>query len=64
MDGFTLDSAAQLLDDQAKIFSYVYNLCGFRGEQSLSEYVEFFLHEPVAWFEGLPGTLKSKASFA
>jgi hypothetical protein len=64
MDGFTLDSAAQLLDDQAKIFSDVYKLYGFRGEQSLSEYVEFFLHEPVAWFEGLPGTLKSKASFA
>lgn len=64
MDGFTLDSAALLLDDQAKIFSDVYKLYGFRGEQSLSEYVEFFLHEPVAWFEGLPGSLKSKASFA
>lgn len=59
-----LGAAALLLGDQSRIFTEVYKLYGFREDQTLSEYAEFFLHEPVAWFEGLPGSLKSKASFA
>jgi hypothetical protein len=60
---FSLGSVAALLDEQARSFSDVYKLYGFREDQSFSEYVDFFLHEPVAWFEGLPASLKSKASF-
>ena len=60
----SLSTAAAFLGDQARIFIDVYKLYGFRDDQTLSEYVEFFLHEPVAWFEGLPGNLKSKAAFA
>jgi hypothetical protein len=60
---FSLGSVAALLDDQARSFSDVYKLYGFREDQAFSEYVDFFLHEPVAWFEGLPASLKSKASF-
>ena len=64
MDVLTLGKAAELLGDQARIFSEVYKLYGFGDTQPLSDYADFFLHEPVAWFEGLPGSLKSKASFA
>jgi len=60
---FSLGSVAALLDEQARSFSDVYKLYGFREDQAFSEYVDFFLHEPVAWFEGLPASLKSKASF-
>jgi len=60
---FSLGSVSALLDDQARSFSDVYKLYGFREDQAFSEYVDFFLHEPVAWFEGLPASLKSKASF-
>jgi len=64
MDTLNLGKAAELLGDQARIFSDVYKLYGFGDTQPLSAYADFFLHEPVAWFEGLPGSLKSKASFA
>jgi len=64
MDTLNLGKAAELLGDQARIFSEVYKLYGFGDTQPLSDYADFFLHEPVAWFEGLPGSLKSKASFA
>jgi hypothetical protein len=64
MNPLALGSAAELLGDQSRIFTEVYKLYGFEENQALSEYVDFFLHEPVAWFEGLPGSLKSKASFA
>jgi len=60
----SLSSVAALLGDQSRSFSDVYKLYGFGDDQAFSEYVEFFLHEPVAWFEGLPSSLKSKASFA
>jgi hypothetical protein len=60
---FSLGAVTGLLDDQARSFSDVYKLYGFRDDQAFSEYVDFFLHEPVAWFEGLPASLKSKASF-
>lgn len=60
----SLSTVAALLGDQSRSFSDVYKLYGFGDEQAFSEYVEFFLHEPVAWFEGLPSSLKSKASFA
>ena len=60
---FSLGSVAALLDEQARSFSDVYKLYGFREDQAFSDYVDFFLHEPVAWFEGLPASLKSKASF-
>jgi len=61
---FSLGTTAALLADQARAFSDVYKLYGFKDDQPLSDYVDFFLHEPVAWFEGLPVSLKSKASFA
>jgi hypothetical protein len=64
MDILNLGKAAELLGDQARNFSEVYKLYGFGDTQPLSDYADFFLHEPVAWFEGLPGSLKSKASFA
>jgi len=59
-----LSAAAALLGDQARVFTDVYKQYAFRDDQPLSEYLEFILHEPVAWFEGLPGTMKSKASIA
>jgi hypothetical protein len=59
-----LSAAAALLGDQARVFTDVYKQYAFRDDQLLSEYLEFILHEPVAWFEGLPGTMKSKASIA
>jgi hypothetical protein len=59
-----LSAAAALLGDQARVFTDVYKQYAFRDDQTLSEYLEFILHEPVAWFEGLPGTMKSKASIA
>jgi hypothetical protein len=59
-----LSAAAALLGDQARVFTDVYKQYAFRDEQPVSEYLEFVLHEPVAWFEGLPGTMKSKASIA
>ena len=59
-----LSAAAALLGDQARVFTDVYKQYAFRDDQPVSEYLEFILHEPVAWFEGLPGTMKSKASIA
>lgn len=59
-----LSEAAALLGDQARVFTDVYKQYAFREDQTLTEYLEFILHEPVAWFEGLPGTMKSKASIA
>jgi len=61
---FALETVSGLLGDQARAFSDVYKLYGFNDNQAFSEYLDFFLHEPVAWFEGLPSSLKSKASFA
>jgi len=60
----SLGTVAGLLEDQARSLSDVYTLYGFKDDHSFSDYVAFFLHEPVAWFEGLPGSFKSKASFA
>jgi len=59
-----LSTAAGLLGDQSRVFTDVYKQYAFRDDQSLNEYLGFILHEPVAWFEGLPGTMKSKASIA
>lgn len=64
MNPLTLGSAAELLGEQSRIFTDVYKMYGFNDTQNLSEYTDFFLHEPVAWFEGLPSSLKSKASYA
>jgi len=59
-----LSTATALLGDQSRVFTDVYKQYAFRDDQSLSDYLGFILHEPVAWFEGLPGTMKSKASIA
>ena len=59
-----LSTAATLLNEQSRVFTDVYKQYAFRDNQLLSEYIEFILHEPVAWFEGLPGTMKSKVSIA
>jgi hypothetical protein len=61
---FSLGTVSSLLGDQARVFSDVYKLYGFKDGDTFSDYVNFFLHEPVAWFEGLPASLKSKVSFA
>jgi hypothetical protein len=52
------------ITDNHRYFSEVYKAFQFTDEQSLKEYLEFVLHEPLEWMRGFPAKLISKTSFS
>jgi hypothetical protein len=52
------------ITDNHRYFAEVYKGFQFTDEQSLKEYLEFILHEPVHWMRGFPAKLLSKTSFS
>jgi hypothetical protein len=50
--------------DNHRYFAEVYKQFQFRDEDTLKDYIEFILHEPVHWMRGFPTKLTSKTSFS
>lgn len=58
-----LGTASALLGQQSRDFSEVYKLYDFKDDASLVSYLDFIVHEPVAWLEGFPSRFITKAAF-
>jgi hypothetical protein len=59
-----LKNAAALLGANERYFTVVYEGFKFKDESTLSDYIDFILHEPVEWIKGFPLKLRTRASFA
>lgn len=58
-----LAEATALLGSHARNFSDVYKLYNYRDDNSLKDYLDFIIHEPIEWIKGFPPKLVSKGSF-
>jgi hypothetical protein len=63
IDGYNL-LVEDGVSDNHRYFSEVYKLFGFRDDQTLKEYFDFILHEPLHWMRGFPSKLLTKTSFS
>ncbi len=52
------------VSDNHRYFAEVYKLYQFRDDQTLKEYLDFIVNEPVLWFRGFPAKLTTKTSFS
>ena len=59
-----LSEATPLLGGQARYFTEVYKLFRYTDDQSLKDYLDFIVHEPVEWLKGFPTKYTSKNSFS
>jgi hypothetical protein len=59
-----LSEATPLLGGQARYFTEVYKLFRYTDDQSLKDYLDFIVHEPVEWLKGFPTKYRSKNSFS
>ena len=59
-----LSEATPLLGGQARYFTEVYKLFRYTDDQSLKDYLDFIVHEPVEWLKGFPAKYTSKNSFS
>ena len=59
-----LSEATPLLGGQARYFTEVYKLFRYTDDQSLKDYLDFIVHEPVEWLKGFPAKYMSKNSFS
>ena len=50
--------------DNHRYFAEVYKQFQFRDDDTLKDYVDFILHEPVHWMRGFPAKLTSKTAFS
>jgi hypothetical protein len=59
-----LSDSVLLLGDQGKYFSDVYKLYEYKDDQTLKDYLDFVIHEPVEWMRGFPSKMITKGSFS
>ena len=59
-----LDAAMALVGDHGRYLSDVYSLYNFQKSHLLKDYLDFILHEPVAWLMGFPTKLSTPSGFA
>lgn len=59
-----LTDASLLLGENSRYFSEVYKNFSFKDEQTLKDYLDFIVHEPVEWLKGFPAKLKTKNTFS
>ena len=59
-----LTHASTLLGENSRYFSELYKSFQFRDEQTLKEYLDFVIHEPVEWLKSFPSKLLTKSSFS
>jgi len=59
-----LGESEGLLGESARYFVYLYEHFQFKETQSLKDYLDFIVHEPVEWLKAFPEKLKTKSSFA
>jgi hypothetical protein len=45
-------------------FKEVYKLYNFKDEDTLKDYCDFVLHEPIEWMRGFPSSWKSASTFS
>lgn len=59
-----LGESEGLLGESARYFVCLYEHFGFNDQQSLKDYLDFIVHEPVEFLKAFPERLKTKSSFA
>ena len=59
-----LGESEGLLGESARYFVCLYEHFQFKETQSLKDYLDFIVHEPVEWLKAFPEKLKTKSSFA
>ena len=59
-----LGESEGLLGESARYFVCLYEHFGFNDQQSLKDYLDFIVHEPVEFLKAFPEQLKTKSSFA
>ena len=59
-----LTQASTLLGENSRYFSELYKSFQFRDEQTLKEYLDFVIHEPVEWLKSFPSKLLTKSTFS
>jgi hypothetical protein len=52
------------VSDNPRYFAEVYKGFQFNDEDSLADYIDFIVHEPVHWMRGFPAKLTTKTSFS
>jgi hypothetical protein len=59
-----LSDAAQLCEANSRAFIDVYKHYNFKDEDTLKDYCDFVIHEPVEWMRGFPAAWKSVGLFS
>lgn len=52
------------VSDSPRYFAEVYKSFQFTDDDSLADYIDFIVHEPVHWMRGFPAKLTTKTSFS
>lgn len=52
------------ISDNHRYFAEVYKAFNYTDEDSLADYVDFIVHEPLHWMQGFPAKLTTKTSFS
>ena len=59
-----LSDAAQLCEANSRAFIEVYKHYNFKDDDTLKDYCDFVIHEPVEWMRGFPAAWKSVGLFS
>lgn len=59
-----LSVATALAGSQARYVSEVYKVFQYKDDQTLRDYLDFVIHEPVEWLKGFPAKLNTKGAFS
>lgn len=59
-----LATATALAGSQARYVSEVYKVFQYKDDQTLRDYLDFVIHEPVEWLKGFPAKLTTKGAFS
>lgn len=52
------------VSDNPRYFAEVYKGFQFKDDDTLADYIDFIVHEPIHWMRGFPAKLISKTSFS
>ena len=59
-----LGAAAELCENNGRVFSELYKLYNFKDDDDLKAYLDFVIHEPVEWMNGFPAAWKTVGQFS
>lgn len=59
-----LSAASVLAGSQSRYVSEVYKIFQYKDDQTLRDYLDFVIHEPVEWLKGFPAKLVTKGAFS